>query len=109
MIRYEDFAKVEVRTGTILQCEVLQGTKKRFYYLTIDFGPLGIKHSCAQLMDNYKKEDLIGKQILAVVNMPPLKIKDVYSEVLVLGVPDEQGGCVLIVPDKKVENGKKWY
>ena len=106
MVSIEDFAKLDIRVGTILKVEDFPEAKKPAYKLTIDFGSdLGIKKSSAQITEQYKKEDLINKQILAVVNFPPRQIANFYSEVLVLGTYSN-GGVVLIKPDKEVETHK---
>ena len=106
MINFDDFLKVDIRVGTILEAKVFEKAKKPAYQLKIDFGELGIKKSSAQITEVYKPTDLIGKQILAVVNFPPKQIADFISEVLVLGTYSKDG-VVLITPDKKVENGDK--
>ncbi|MBI4095306.1 MAG: tRNA-binding protein [DPANN group archaeon] len=103
-IAWNDFEKVEIRAGTILFAEENKGAKKPAYKLKIDFGPLGIKHSSAQITELYSAKDLVGKQIVAVVNFPPKQVASVKSECLVLGVLDAQG-IVLLHPERKVENG----
>ena len=103
-ISWNDFEKVEIRAGTILAAEPNAGAKKPAYKLKIDFGQLGIKHSSAQITGLYSAKDLIGKQILAVVNFQPKQVASVKSECLVLGVLDKQG-IVLLQPERKVENG----
>lgn len=101
MITYDDFAKVDMRVGTIKEVEDFPEARKPSYKLTIDFGPeIGLKKSSAQLVRFYKKEDLIGKKVLGVVNFPPRQIGPFLSEVLTLGVPDKDYECVLITPDK---------
>ena len=107
MITFDDFLKVDIRVGTILEAKVFEKAKKPAYQLKIDFGEeIGIKKSSAQITEVYKIEDLIGKQILAVVNFPPRQIADFMSEVLVLGTYSKDG-VVLITPDKRIENGDK--
>lgn len=106
MITLEDFKKVDLRVGTIIEASVNKRAKKKAYKLKIDFGPLGIKKSSAQITDLYSPEDLIGKQIIAVVNFKPIHIAEVTSEVLVLGVVTNKG-VVLLNLDSKVENGSK--
>ena len=100
-----DFMKLDIRVGTIINAKEFPKAKKPAYQLEIDFGvDLGIKKSSAQITNHYKINDLVGKQILAVVNFPPRQIADFYSEVLVLGTYSDNG-VVLITPDKPVENG----
>ncbi len=107
MATIEDFIKLDIRVGTIIEAKVFEKAKRPAYQLKIDFGDeIGIKKSSAQITDVYKIEDIIGKQILAVVNFPPRQIADFMSEVLVLGTYSKQG-VVLITPDNKVENGDK--
>lgn len=107
MATIEDFMKLDIRVGTIIEAKVFEKAKRPAYQLKIDFGEeIGIKKSSAQITDVYKTDDLIGKQILAVVNFPPRQIADFMSEVLVLGTYSKQG-VVLITTDNKVENGDK--
>ncbi len=104
---FDDFLKLDIRVGTIIEAKVFEKAKKPAYQLKIDFGDeIGIKKSSAQITELYKSEDLIGKQVLAVVNFPPRQIADFISEVLVLGTYSN-AGVVLIVPDKDVQNGDK--
>jgi len=105
-ITWQDFEKVEIRAGIILSAEQNEKAKKPAYKLKIDFGQLGIKHSSAQITQLYSAKDLVGKQIVAVVNFPPKQVASVKSECLVLGVLDEQG-IVLLQPERKVENGER--
>ncbi len=107
MISWEDFTKVDIRLGTILSAQSFDKAKKPAYQLEIDFGPLGIKKSSAQITQHYKTEDLIGKQIIAVVNFPPKQIANFFSECLVLGVYDNKQQVVLLHPSLSVENGSK--
>ena len=107
MATIEDFIKLDIRVGTIIEAKVFEKAKRPAYQLKIDFGDeIGIKKSSAQITDVYKIEDIIGKQILAVVNFPPRQIADFMSEVLVLGTYSD-GGVVLITPQKKIANGDK--
>jgi tRNA-binding protein len=107
LISWEDFTKVDIRLGTILSAQSFDKAKKPAYQLEIDFGPLGIKKSSAQITHHYKTEDLIGKQIIAVVNFPPKQIANFFSECLVLGVYDNKQQVVLLHPSLSVENGSK--
>lgn len=107
MAEFADFLKLDIRVGTVLSANSFEKAKKPAYRLKIDFGEeIGIKKSSAQITQCYSAEDLVGKQILAVVNFPPRQIADFMSEVLVLGTYSEQG-VVLITPDEKVQNGDK--
>lgn len=101
MANYDDFTKLDIRVGKIIKAEDFPEARKPAYKLTIDFGSeIGEKVSSAQLVKHYQKEDLIGKLVLGVVNFPPRQIGPFISEVLTLGVPDSDGECVLITPDK---------
>lgn len=109
MAVYDDFAKLDIRAGTILKAEAFPKARKPAYKLTIDFGSeLGIKRSSAQITEHYSPSDLEGKKILAVVNFPPRQIADFMSEVLVLGTYSTDG-VILVVPDKPkaVKNGER--
>ena len=107
MATIDDFDKLDIRVGTIISAKVFEKARKPAYQLEIDFGEeIGIKKSSAQITDVYKVDELVGKQVLGVVNFPPRQIADFYSEVLVLGTYSKQG-VVLIKPDIKVENGDK--
>lgn len=107
MATFDDFMKLDIRVGTIVEAKPFEKAKKPAYQLKVDFGgELGVKNSSAQITDHYSPEDLIGKQVLAVVNFPPRQIANFFSEVLVLGTYSE-GGVVLITPDKPVQNGDK--
>ncbi|HUV80996.1 MAG TPA: tRNA-binding protein [Patescibacteria group bacterium] len=111
MATMEDFEKLDIRVGKIIEIEDFPEAKKPSYKLKIDFGSeIGIKSSSAQLVALYTKEGLKDKLVLGVVNFPPRKIGPFLSEVLTLGVPDKEGNCVLIVPDKDIaEIGGKLY
>ncbi len=106
-ITYKDFLKIELRVGTIIKVEDFPEAIKPSYKLWIDFGELGIKKSSAQIKKFYKKEELIGKQVIAVYNLPPKRIANFSSECLILGVILEENEVVLIQPDRKVPNGKR--
>ena len=106
MAAINDFMALDIRVGTIIDAKVFEKAKRPAYKLEVDFGELGIKKSSAQITDLYKPEDLIGKQVLAVVNFPPRQIADFMSEVLVLGTYSKDG-VILITPDKKADNGDK--
>ena len=107
MVEFSDFLKLDIRIGTIIDASINEGAKKPSYVLIIDFGAdIGIKKSSAQITDLYVVDDLINKQILAVVNFPPRQVAHVISEVLVLGTYSDRK-VVLIIPDRKVENGDK--
>jgi tRNA-binding protein len=107
MISWEDFEKVDICTGTIVEVNGFPKARKPSWQIKIDFGPvLGIKNSSAQITHNYSKQDLVGRQILAVVNLPPKQIANFFSECLVLGVADESGEIVLLSTDQRVDNGE---
>lgn len=106
MITWDDFEKIEIKVGTIIQVEDFPKAKKPAYKLKIDFAAFGTKQSSAQITDHYSKEELIGKQIIAVVNFPPKQIADFFSECLVLGVYDENKQVILLRPDQQVTNGQ---
>ena len=107
MATFDDFMKLDIRVGTIMEAKVFAKARKPAYQLVVDFGEeIGTKKSSAQITQHYTPEELIGKQVLAVVNFPPRQIADFMSEVLVLGTYSE-GGVVLIRPDKDVQNGDR--
>ncbi len=107
MATFDDFMKLDIRVGTIMEARVFAKARKPAYQLVVDFGEeIGTKKSSAQITQHYTPEELVGKQVLAVVNFPPRQIADFMSEVLVLGTYSE-GGVVLIRPDKDVQNGDK--
>lgn len=110
MISWEDFNKIDLRAGTIVKSEIFEKAKKPAYKLWVDCGPIwGVKKSSAQITHLYKLEELIGKQVVCVVNFPPKQIADFISEVLVTGFPDQEGRVVLTVIDKPVPNGSKLF
>ncbi|HHY25381.1 MAG TPA: tRNA-binding protein [Desulfitobacterium dehalogenans] len=107
MAIFEDFMKLDIRVGEIIEVEFFEKAKKPAYKLWVDFGnEIGIKKSSAQITECYKKDELIGKQVLGVVNFPPRQIADFMSEVLVLGVYSSQG-VVLIKPEQPVKKGDR--
>ena len=110
MATIDDFLKLDIRVGKIVNVEDFPEARKPSYKLTIDLGPeIGIKKSCAQLPLRYSKQQLKGKLVLCVVNFPPRQIGPAVSEVLTLGVPDGTGECLLIAPDKEVPLGGRLY
>ncbi|MBT3721711.1 tRNA-binding protein [archaeon] len=110
MATYDDFIKLDIRVGEITKVEDFPEARNPTYKLLINLGDeIGIKKSCAQLVKNYSKEELIGKQVLCVVNFPPRQIGPATSEVLTLGVPDENNECVLIQPNNNVPLGGRLY
>lgn len=109
-IGYDDFARVDVRVGTILAAESFPEARRPAFKLTIDFGPeLGVKASSAQLTRHYAPPVLVGRQVAAVVNLGEKRIGPFLSQVLVLGFPDAEGEVVLIGPDRPVPNGAKLF
>ena len=107
MISWDDFEKIDIRVGTIIEATDFEKARKPSYKLKIDFGTLGIKNSSAQITSLYKKEELAGRQIIAVVNFPPKQIANFFSECLVLGVYNNNNEVVLLQPSLTVENGDK--
>ncbi len=105
MLTWEDFEKIDIRTGTIIEVNDFPKARKPAYQLTIDFGELGIRKSSAQIVTLHTKEELIGKQIVAVVNFPPKQIANFVSECLVLGVHTSEKDVVLLTTNSKTENG----
>ncbi len=105
MIDWSDFEKVEMRIGTVLEVEDFPKAKNPSYKLKIDFGGFGIKKSSAQITSLYKKDNLVGKQVVAVTNFPPKQIADFMSECLVLGVVLENNDVVILEPERAVPNG----
>jgi len=109
VIDVADFARVDMRVGRVLEAESFPQARKPAYKLRIDFGPLGIRRSSAQLTAHYQPEDLRGRLVIAVTNFPPRQIGPVRSEVLVLGVPDADGGVVLLAPTHEVPLGGRVF
>jgi tRNA-binding protein len=106
-ITWDDFAKVDIRVGRIVQVDDFPQAKKPAYRLRIDFGPLGVKTSSAQITKYYARADLVGKLVLAVVNFPPRQIATFVSEVLTLGVVLGEGDVVLVHPEREVPPGSR--
>lgn len=106
-LSWEEFEKVDMRVGTVLEVNDFPKARNPSYQLKLDFGELGIKKSSAQIVNLYSKEELVGKQIIAVVNFPPKQIANFISECLVLGIYNENNDVVLISPERKTENGCK--
>ena len=110
MIDFNDFEKVDIRVGTVIESKINDKANKPSILLLIDFGPkIGVKKSSAQITKHYSPEELIGKQLTAVINFPPRQIGKIISEVLVLGFPDGDDNPILVMPTKKVENGGKLF
>jgi tRNA-binding protein len=109
-IGFDDFARVDIRVGTVLRAEAAAGARKPALKLWIDFGPeIGEKKSSAQITRHYTPETVVGRQVAAVINFPPRQIGKILSEVLVLGFPDADGEVVLIAPDYPVPDGGRLY
>lgn len=104
-ISFDDFQQLDIRVGTIIGADEFPKARKPAYRLHIDFGPLGIKRSSAQITALYRPEQLQGRQVLAVVNFPPRQVADFISEVLVLGVPSGEHDVVLLAPEYTMPNG----
>lgn len=109
-ISFDDFLKVDIRVGQVVEAEVFKEARKPAYKMMIDFGPeIGVKKSSAQITKHYVPEELVGRRVMAVVNFPPRQIGPIKSEVLTLGVPDEEGEVVLLTPDKDVPIGGRLF
>ncbi len=109
-ISFDDFLKVDIRVGTIVEARPFPEARKPAYQLVIDFGAeIGVRKSSAQITANYTLDELPGRQVAAVVNFPPRQIGPMMSEVLVVGFPDAEGAVVLIVPDRPVPDGGRLY
>ncbi|MEJ0104962.1 MAG: tRNA-binding protein [Bacteroidota bacterium] len=107
-INWADFEKIDIRTGTILEVNDFPKARKPAYQLLIDFGnEIGVRKSSAQITAHYTKDDLVNRQVIAVINFPPKQIATFISECLVLGVYDENNDVVLLQPDRKIKNGSK--
>lgn len=106
-ITWSDFTKVEMRVGTILTAEAFKEVRNPAYKMTIDFGDFGIKKTSAQITKLYQPEELIGKQVIAVINFPPKQIANIMSECLVLGGVGNEKEVTLLQPERKVKNGTK--
>tara|TARA_B100001063_G_C16678634_1_gene510499 strand:+ start:219 stop:551 length:333 start_codon:yes stop_codon:yes gene_type:complete len=110
MIDFKDFEKVDIRVGTVIESIYNEKANKPSFILTVDFGiKIGLKKTSAQLTKNYKPNELIGKQVAAVINFPPKQIGKMVSEILVLGFPDNNNDPILVIPSKKVTNGGKLF
>ena len=109
-ISFDDFLKIDIRVGTVVEAQPFPQARKPAYILTIDFGPaIGRKKSSAQITENHSLEDLVGQQVLAVVNFPPRQIGPMMSEVLTLGVPDADGKVMLLSPVAPVPDGGRLF
>ena len=109
-ITFDDFLKVDIRTGVVVDAQPYPEARKPAIKLWVDFGGgLGVKKSSAQITNHYTPESVVGKPVMAVVNFPPRQIGKFMSEILVLGVPDDEGEVVLITPDKEVPKGGRLY
>ena len=109
-ISYDDFARIDIRVGTIIAVEPYPEARKPAYKLTVDFGQeIGTRRSSAQITRHYAIESLVGRQVAAVINFPPKQIGKFRSEVLVLGFPDASGEVVLIQPERQVPNGGRLF
>ncbi|WP_085904021.1 tRNA-binding protein [Kiloniella majae] len=109
-LAFEDFLKVDIRAGTVVDAQPYPEARRPAIKLWVDFGgEIGVRKSSAQITDHYSPETLIGKQVMAVVNFPPRQIGKFMSEILVLGASDDQGRIVLLAPDHDVPNGSRMH
>ncbi|WP_423142757.1 tRNA-binding protein [Parablastomonas sp. CN1-191] len=109
-IGFDDFLKVDIRIGTVVAAEIYAEARKPSLKLQIDFGPgVGVRKSCAQIAVNYAPDELLGRQVAAVVNFPPRQVGKAMSEVLTLGFPDQAGEVVLVMPAGPVPNGARLF
>ena len=106
-LAWSEFAKVEMRVGTVVSAQVFREARNPAYKMVVDFGPLGTRKTSAQITDRYDPETLMGKQVIAVVNFPPKQIANIMSECLVLGAVGEDSVVTLIQPDQQVANGTR--
>ena len=107
MLSWQEFEKIEMRVGTILEAKDFPGARNPAYQLVVDFGEHGVRISSAQITQRYQKEDLVGRQVIAVVNFPPKQIANFFSECLVLGVVGENKEVTLLQPERPVPNGQR--
>ena len=109
-ISFDDFMKVDIRVGTVIDVKPFEKARKPAWKLWVDFGPeIGVKKSSAQITVHYSSDDLLGRQVAAVVNFPPRQIADFMSEILVLGFSDDDGAIVLLGPERPVPNGGRMH
>jgi tRNA-binding protein len=106
MISWDDFAKIDIRCGTIVEVKDFPNARKPAYQLSIDFGEFGTRQSSAQITKHYTREQLVGQQVLAVINFPKKQIANFFSECLVLGVYDNNNDVILLQPERMVKNGQ---
>jgi len=107
LISWNDFEKIDIRLGTIVDVQPFPNARKPAYQLKIDFGEIGLRRSSAQVTAHYQPKDLLNRQVVAVMNFPPKQIANFFSECLVLGVYDPTGNVILLAPDKPLPNGLK--
>ena len=108
-ISWADFEKLQICVGTILRVEVNEGARKASYKLWVDFGPHGVKQSSAQITEHYSLEELVGRQVVGVLNFEPKRIAGFLSECLITGFADDEGAVVLCIPERAVPNGTKLF